>query len=71
MQNVLILGGGASGLTAAVSAARAGARVTLLERGVRFVRINVPRRNQRALRLLQRAHFEWVRTDRLFLGVDL
>ena len=46
-------------------------RVTLLERGVRFVRINVPRRNQRALRLLQRAHFEWVRTDRLFLGVDL
>lgn len=46
-------------------------RITLLERGVRFVRINVPRRNQRALRLLQRAHFEWVRTDRLFLGVDL
>ncbi len=29
MQNVLILGGGASGLTAAVSAGRAGARGTL------------------------------------------
>lgn len=38
MQNVLILGGGASGLTAAVSAARAGARVTLLERGERVGR---------------------------------
>ena len=38
MQNILILGGGASGLTAAVSAARAGARVTLLERGERVGR---------------------------------
>ena len=38
MQNILILGGGASGLTAAVAAARAGARVTLLERGDRVGR---------------------------------
>ncbi len=35
MQEILILGGGASGLTAAIAAARAGARATLLERGER------------------------------------
>ena len=33
--NVLILGGGASGLAAAIVSARGGARVTLLERGDR------------------------------------
>lgn len=46
-------------------------RLTLLDRGVKFVRMNVPRRNLRAMRLLQRMHFEWVRTDQLFMGVDL
>lgn len=46
-------------------------RLTLLERGVRFVSMNVPRRNLRAMRLLQRMHFEWVRTDQLYMGIDL
>ena len=35
MQQVLVLGGGASGLAAALAAARAGARVTVLERNAK------------------------------------
>jgi predicted flavoprotein YhiN len=38
MHSVLIIGGGAAGLMAAVTAAEAGARVTLLERNEKLAR---------------------------------
>ena len=40
MGNVTIIGGGASGLTAAITAASAGARVTLIEQNDRVGKCN-------------------------------
>ncbi|MBM4163562.1 MAG: FAD-dependent oxidoreductase [Lentisphaerae bacterium] len=34
--DVLVCGGGTSGIPSAISAARAGAKVALIERGIRF-----------------------------------
>ena len=40
-------------------------------RGVPFLCAKAPRRNVKALRMLQRAGFQWVRTDCYLLGRDL
>ena len=48
MQDIVVIGGGASGMAAAVSAARAGASVTVIYRK-RTLQLNEPAHSERRL----------------------